>query len=54
MKKWMDLLYYRDRKHRDEFASNMSNNKDSQEACQEFMKLTTPGSEIINGEFSRL
>jgi len=51
---WMDLLYYRDRKHRDEFASNMSNNKDSQEACQEFMKLTTPGSEIINGEFSRL
>lgn len=51
---WMDLLYYRDRKHRDEFMTKMSNNKECQAWYEEFTELLNPGSEIINGEFSRM
>lgn len=51
---WMDLIYYRDRNHRDQFVANMSNNKVCQAGYEEFTKLITPGSEIINGEFSRM
>lgn len=51
---WMDLIYYRDRNHRDQFVANMSNNKECQAGYEEFTKLITPGSEIINGEFSRM
>jgi hypothetical protein len=51
---WMDLLYYSDRNHRDQFVAKMSNNKECQAWYEEFTKLLTPGSEIINGEFSRM
>lgn len=51
---WMDLIYYRDRNHRDQFVANMSNNKECQAGYEGFTKLITRGSEIINGEFSRM
>lgn len=51
---WMDLLYYRDRNHRDQFMTEMSNNKECQAWYEEFTQLLTPGSEIINGEFNRM
>lgn len=51
---WMDLLFYRDQKHRDEFVAKMSNDKECQAGYQEFMKLITQASEVVNGEFNRL
>jgi uncharacterized protein YbaA (DUF1428 family) len=51
---WFNMLSYKDKKHRDEFVTKMSDNKECQEGYKEFTKLITLGSEIITGEFSRL
>jgi uncharacterized protein YbaA (DUF1428 family) len=51
---WFNMLSYKDKKHRDEFVTKMSDNKECQEGYEQFTKLITPGSEIITGEFTRL
>ena len=51
---WINMLSYKDKKHRDEFVTKMSDNKECQEGYEKFTKLITPVSEIITGEFSRL
>ncbi len=51
---WVNIMSYRDKKHRDEFVSKMSNDKECQEGYEEFTKLLTPGSEIVTGEFKRV
>ena len=48
---WVNIMSYRDKKHRDEFVAKMSNDKECQEGYEEFTKLLTPGSEIVTGEF---
>ena len=51
---WVNIMSYRDKKHRDEFVAKMSNDKECQEGYEEFTKLLTPGSEIFTGEFKRV
>ena len=51
---WINMLSFRDQKHRDEFVAKMSSNKDCQNSYEEFTNLITPGSQIITGEFKRL
>jgi uncharacterized protein YbaA (DUF1428 family) len=51
---WINMLSYKDKKHREEFVTKMSDNKECQEGYEKFTKLITPVSEIITGEFSRL
>ncbi len=48
------LVYYRDRKHRDDLVSKIQNDENYRSILQEFKGLLTPESGIIIGEFSRL
>ena len=38
---WVNIMSYRDKKHRDEFVAKMSNDKECQEGYEEFVKLLT-------------
>ena len=51
---WINMLSFRDQKHRDQFVTKMSNDKECQNSYEEFTKLITPDSQIITGEFKRL
>lgn len=51
---WVNMLSYKDRKHRDEYIAKMSNNKECQADYEKFTKLITPQSQIITGEFKTL
>ncbi len=51
---WMELQYYRDRKHRDETFAKMMQDKSLEPIGNEFFGLITKGSSIYTGGFNRL
>ncbi|HJU85080.1 MAG TPA: DUF1428 family protein [Nitrososphaeraceae archaeon] len=51
---WMELIFYRDRKHRDEVGANMQNDENMERLYEQSVDLLTPGSSFVMGEFSRL
>ena len=51
---WLELLFYRDRKHKDEVGAKMRNDERMGPLWQQSVDLVIPGTEFIMGEFSRL
>ena len=51
---WLELIFYRDRKHKDEVDSKMRNDESMAPLFQQSLDLLAPGSSFIMGEFSRL
>jgi uncharacterized protein YbaA (DUF1428 family) len=51
---WMELIFYKDRKHRDEVESKMRNDVNMEQLFKQSMDLISPGTTFIMGEFSRL
>ena len=51
---WLELIFYRDRKHRDEVDAKMRNDEIMGRLFQQSLDLLAPGSSFIMGEFSRL
>jgi uncharacterized protein YbaA (DUF1428 family) len=51
---WVELLSYRDKKHKDEVMEKMKNDKNCEQGYRQFLDLITPGSKVIYGDFSRL
>jgi uncharacterized protein YbaA (DUF1428 family) len=51
---WMELIFYRDRKHRDEVGAKMQNDENMELLYKQSVDLLSPGSNFIMGEFSRL
>jgi uncharacterized protein YbaA (DUF1428 family) len=49
---WLELLFYRDRKHKDEVGAKMQNDKRMGPLWQQSVDLVSPGTEFIMGEFS--
>ena len=50
---WMEQIFYRDSKHRDECMAMCGNDENMNRLYKQFMNLIMPGSAIM-GEFSRL
>ena len=51
---WMELIFYRDSKHRDEVGAKMQNDEDMERLYKQSVDLLSPGSSFVMGEFSRL
>jgi uncharacterized protein YbaA (DUF1428 family) len=51
---WMELIFYRDRKHRDEVSANMQNDESMGRLFQQSLDLVTAATGFIMGEFSRI
>lgn len=51
---WINMVTYKHQKHRAEVVEKISKDKECQGIYEEFMKLLTPGTEFINGEFKNL
>jgi uncharacterized protein YbaA (DUF1428 family) len=51
---WLELIFYRDRKHKDEVGAKMRNDERMGTLWQRSMALVSPGTGFIMGEFSRL
>ena len=51
---WMELIFYRDRKHKDEVGAKMQNDENMERLYKQSVDLLSPGSSFIMGEFSRL
>jgi uncharacterized protein YbaA (DUF1428 family) len=51
---WMELIFYRDRKHRDEVSAKMQNDENMELLYKQSVDLLSPGSSFVMGEFSRL
>jgi uncharacterized protein YbaA (DUF1428 family) len=51
---WMELIFYRDRKHRDEVGAKMQNDENMERLYKQSVDLLSPGSSFVMGEFSRL
>jgi uncharacterized protein YbaA (DUF1428 family) len=51
---WMELIFYRDRKHKDEVGAKMRNDERMGTLWQRSMALVSPGTGFIMGEFNRL
>ena len=51
---WLELIFYRDRKHKDEVAQKMRNDERMGTLWQRSMELVSPGTGFIMGEFNRL
>ena len=51
---WMELIFYEDRKHRDEVNAKMRNDVNMEQLFKKSMDLITPGTTFVMGEFSRL
>jgi uncharacterized protein YbaA (DUF1428 family) len=51
---WMELIFYRDRKHRDEIGAKMQNDGNMERLYKQSVDLLSPGSSFVMGEFSRL
>ena len=49
---WIEIIHYNDKKHKDEVMEKMKNDNSCEQGFQEFMKLVTPGSSVIIGDFS--
>jgi hypothetical protein len=51
---WMELIFYRDRKHRDEVGTKMRNDESMERLYKQAVDLLSPGSDFIMGEFGRI
>lgn len=53
---WVELQYFRDRKHMDEVMTkcNSGKDEDSRRIYKESLELLTPGTSLIMGEFNRI
>lgn len=51
---WMELIFYRDSKHKDEVNTKMQNDKSMYSLYQQSLALLTPGTAFVMGEFNRL
>ena len=51
---WLEILFYRDRQHKDEVSTKMTNEERMGQLWQRSMELVTPGSGFVMGEYSRL
>jgi uncharacterized protein YbaA (DUF1428 family) len=51
---WLELIFYRDSKHKDEVGTKMQNDKSMYSLYQQSLALLTPGTSFVMGEFSRL
>lgn len=51
---WLELMFYRDRNHRDEVRGKMRTDKRMGPLWQRSMELVSPGTGIIMGEFNRI
>jgi uncharacterized protein YbaA (DUF1428 family) len=51
---WMELQYYRDRKHCEDIFAKMMKDKDIEPLGKEFFGLNTPGKSMVTGGFGRL
>ena len=51
---WLELIFYRDRKHREEVDTKMRNDDKMGSLWQQSVDLVTPGTSFIMGEFGRL
>lgn len=51
---WVELQYYRDRKHMDEVIAKMGNDENCGRLYKQSLDLLTPGTSFILGEFGRL
>src|SRR5919201_5516168 len=51
---WLELIFYRDRQHKEEVGAKMRNDERMGPLWQRSMELVTPGTGFIMGEFSRL
>ena len=51
---WVELLSYRDKKHKDEVMKKMKDDENCEQGYRQFLDLITPGSKVIYGDFSRL
>lgn len=51
---WINMVTYQHQQHRAEVVEKISKDKECQDIYEEFMKLLTPGTEFINGEFKNL
>jgi len=51
---WLELLFYRDRKHKDEVGVKMRNDERMTPLWQQSVTLVSPGTDFIMGEFSRV
>jgi hypothetical protein len=50
----MELIFYRDRKHRDEVGAKMQNDENMERLYKQSVDLLSPGSSFIMGDFSSL
>jgi uncharacterized protein YbaA (DUF1428 family) len=50
---WVELQYYRDRKHMDEVIAKMGNDENCGRLYKQSLDLLTPGTSFILGEFGR-
>ncbi|CAN5456879.1 hypothetical protein BH18THE2_BH18THE2_21170 [soil metagenome] len=53
-KVWLELLFYRDCKHREEVGAKMQNDERMGTLYQQSLSLLTPGTSFIMGEFMRV
>lgn len=51
---WMELIFYRDRTHRDEVEAIMRNDENMERLFKQSAALITQGTSFILGEFSRI
>ena len=51
---WVELQYYRDRKHCEEAFAEMMKDKDLEPLGKEFFGLVTQGKSLVTGGFGRL
>ena len=51
---WMEIIFYRDRKHKDEVAAKMRNDERMGSLWQRSIELVSPRTGFIMGEFSRI
>ena len=51
---WMELIFYRDRKHKDEVGAKMRNDERMGSLWQRSIDLVSPGTSFIMGQFSRI
>jgi uncharacterized protein YbaA (DUF1428 family) len=51
---WLEIIFYRDRKHRDDVGAKMRNDERMGMLWQRSMELVSQGTGFIMGEFNRL
>ncbi|HEY7571277.1 MAG TPA: hypothetical protein VH796_07910 [Nitrososphaeraceae archaeon] len=51
---WLEILFYRDRQHKEEVYTKMRNEDRMGQLWQRSIELVTPGTDFVMGEYSRL